>query len=80
MMTMELHCPVCHHLSGNTITCDWPEPVEARRYANLICRECGRDFHFQVDASGMRAWTHNRGSELGDFLERRRRRGARAGP
>lgn len=80
MIVMQLHCPACHYLSGNSITCDWPEPLQAKHYRALICIECGRDFSFCIDGQGMRAMLYARGTELADFLDRRRRRGARAGP
>ena len=73
MMVMQLTCPVCHHASGNTLTCDWPEPMDGRRYENLICAECGREFAFQIDPRGMITFTRHPGVELVDFLNRRRR-------
>ena len=71
MKRMELHCPICHHLSGNAIVADWPEPVEQRCYGPLICVECGIDFEFAIDRNGMRS-TAKRGSFLlEEFLKRR---------
>jgi hypothetical protein len=81
MIVMELHCPSCHCISGNQITCDWPEPLDARAYFPLICKECGREFSFGVDKdNGMRCWcTPLKTTHLNDFLERRRRRQLKTG-
>ena len=74
MMVMQLYCPVCHCESGNAVTVDWPEPLEARVYRPLICIECGREFSFGIDGiNGMRCWTREHHVELAEFLDRRRR-------
>jgi hypothetical protein len=79
VIVMQLHCPICHYPSGNSLTCDWPEPLQRKQYDNLICTECGRDFSFCIDDTGMRSLYFNRGDELADFMDRRRRRGVKAG-
>jgi hypothetical protein len=74
MISLELHCPTCHHKSGNAITVDWPEPLEPQAYFPLLCKECGRNFSFAADGvNGMRCWTTTRTTQLADFLERRKR-------
>jgi hypothetical protein len=71
MIRMEIHCPLCHHTSGNALTVDWPWPMEARCYSPLICLECGVEFKFEIDYTGMRT-TGQRGQLLLDeFLKRR---------
>ena len=72
MHVMELHCPACHCASGNKLTVDWPEPLNARKYAPLICSECASEFQFDIDANGMRCTGMVRHNELNDFLARRR--------
>lgn len=72
MTRMELHCPLCHHLSGNAITADWPWPLEARVYGPLICIECGIEFKFEVIPHiGMRTTAKSGQLLLKDFLKRR---------
>lgn len=73
MMTMVLYCPSCHYASGNTVTVDWPSPMDARRYRPLICQQCGSDFSFEVDYRGMRSIAVREQRLLEAFLEGRRR-------
>jgi hypothetical protein len=54
MMAVQLHCPSCRCQSGNWLTVDWPEPLEARTYKPLICKECASEFAFEIDGTGMR--------------------------
>ena len=75
---MRLFCPTCHHDSGNAVTADWPEPLDARKYEALICNECGREFWFQIDHTGMRCGMNARHCELEDFLVKRKRKQLRA--
>lgn len=73
MMALALHCPFCHHQTGNVVTVDWPEPLDLRRYHPLICQQCGSDFTFEVDRTGMRSIATREQRLLGEFLEGRRR-------
>ncbi len=78
MMALTLHCPFCHHATGNVVTVDWPEPLDVRRYHPLICQECGSDFTFEVDRSGMRSIATREQRLLSAFLEGRRNRPKKA--
>jgi len=71
MTRMELFCPICHHPSGNAIVADWPEPLDTILYQSLICGECGVEFSFQVDRSGMRTTAKRDQVLLDEFLKRR---------
>jgi hypothetical protein len=70
---MELFCPVCHHASGNAIVADWPEPLERTIYLPLTCGECGIEFCFTVERSGMRTMAQRESFLLEELLNRRRK-------
>ena len=71
MTRMELHCPICHHASGNAIVADWPEPLSTISYQPLICGECGVEFSFQIDRDGMRSTAKREQLLLEEFMRRR---------
>lgn len=71
MVRMELHCPLCHHQSGNAIVVEWPDPLGTILYPVLICKECGVEFSFQCDRSGMRSTANRDQLLLAEFLKRR---------
>ena len=74
MMGLDLHCPICHHLSGNALTVDWPEPLEPRCFRGLICKVCGIEFAFAIHRMGMSTEAMRPPPPvLADFLERRKR-------